>query len=684
MLNAILFLLALLTAVSTHAEPIEEVVVTAVFRPVDEMAAAASVSVVGAQTMAARAAQHIEDVINTVPNLNYAGGTGRARFFQIRGIGELDQFVDPVNASVGVLIDNVDFSGIGSVATLFDADQVEVLRGPQGTHYGSSALAGLIKIKTNDPEDAFGTRFSLSTGAYGTHTAGVVITGPVGPESGFRIAAQTHRSDGYTTNQYLGRDDVNARDESTVRAKLRWTPGEASRIDVLLMHVAIDDGYDAFSLDNTRITLSDQPGHDRQTSNALAVDSQFQLPKFDLSLVVSLTSTDSDYDFDEGWTYVGIHPDGYSSTDNYLRDRTTRSLDARMTSNDTSLLFNGTTHWIAGAYILDSTEDLRRIYTWLDDDFRSRYDFTTSALYGQFDSRIATDLYLATGIRFERRQAHYADNVGIPNDPTETMWGGEAVLRYTPSSRWLTYAGVSRGYKAGGFNSVGAEDADLGPFASEFLWAFETGVKTTSADGQLQLRAALFYVARRDQQVKTFITRTRPNGSTEFVELIGNAARGTNMGVEVEANWSLSDNLSLFAGVGILRAKFDEYTNEFDEDLGGRDQAHAPTYMFSTGVDYVDGHWFGRVSADGKDSFYFSDRHAARSSSYVLLNASFGYETDRWQLSLWGRNLGNKDYFVRGFGDFGNDPRKGYIVEPYRQFGEPRVVGVSATWHTAQ
>ena len=72
-----------------------------------------------------------------------------------------------------------------------------------------------------------------------------------------------------------------------------------------------------------------------------------------------------------------------------------------------------------------------------------------------------------------------------------------------------------------------------------------------------------------------------------------------------------------------------------------------------------------------------SDRHDLKSPSYDLLNMRLGYAARQWSVALWARNLTDEDYYVRGFGTFGNDPRKEYAVEPYYQYGEPRVVGVS-------
>jgi len=80
------------------------------------------------------------------------------------------------------------------------------------------------------------------------------------------------------------------------------------------------------------------------------------------------------------------------------------------------------------------------------------------------------------------------------------------------------------------------------------------------------------------------------------------------------------------------------------------------------------------------DDFFFSDRHNTRAVKRELVNGHIDWRQSSWRLSLWGRNLLNDDYTVRGFGSFGNDPRKEYVVEPYYQFGEPRVFGLTLTY----
>ena len=146
-------------------EALEEIVVTATLRSTPAADVAQSVTVLDGATLRAAGVQHFEDVLALVPDLNYASGTSRPRFFQLRGIGEVEQYQGAPNPSVGFLIDDIDFSGVGMPATLFDTRQIEVLRGPQGTTYGANALAGLISVRTADP----GTQFELQQRGYRRH-----------------------------------------------------------------------------------------------------------------------------------------------------------------------------------------------------------------------------------------------------------------------------------------------------------------------------------------------------------------------------------------------------------------------------------------------------------------------------------------------------------------------------------
>ena len=672
---------------------LEEVVVTAELRPAPLLSQVGSISVISAQDILEREAQHLEGILNLAPNVNFAGGTSRARFFQIRGVGERSQFQEPLNPSIGLVIDGIDFSGLGGAGTLFDVQQVEILRGPQGTLHGANALAGLIDIRSGQPEAEPGLQLEAGAADYDSWNAGVVGTGPlVTDQLLYRLAVNRFHSDGFIENDYLGRDDTNGQDETTVRGKLRWLPTGRDTLDLTLMYIDIDNGYDAFSLDNTRHTLSDEPGKDRQDSRALGLEWQRELDAMTVETSVTAATTASTYSFDEDWSYVGIAPGWeYSSKDRYKRDRDSYSATARLLSGEGSRLFGDSTDWVAGAYFLGDRENLDRRYTYLENDFSSRYDTDTYALFGQLDSQLSDGFTLITGLRIERRLTDYRDNNGVDSDPDKDLWGGRVALEYQFDDNRMAYGEISRGYRANGINaailaSMGSSDdpaiADqletLQQFDEEYLVNYELGLKGKLLADTLQARLALFYMDREDQQVKGSLVIPRPDGSTAFIDYTSNAAQGNNYGMELELNWLASDRLELFANIGLLHTEFERYIDSDGNDLSGRDQAQAPNYQYAVGGHYDIGNGFYlRLDVEGRDSAYFSDRHDLKSPSYDLLNMRLGYAAQQWSVALWARNLTDEDYYVRGFGTFGNDPRKEYAVEPYYQYGEPRVVGVS-------
>src|SRR6186713_1084527 len=159
-------------------EVLQQVVVTASLREQTLQQTPASVTVLDSSTLQAAGEQHFADVLAQVPNLNWAGGTSRPRYFQIRGIGEREQYEGAPNSSVGFLIDDVDFSGIGMAASLFDVSQVEVLRGPQGTRLGANALAGIISVRSADPSMTPALSVEATGADYATGSVGLVATGP--------------------------------------------------------------------------------------------------------------------------------------------------------------------------------------------------------------------------------------------------------------------------------------------------------------------------------------------------------------------------------------------------------------------------------------------------------------------------------------------------------------------------
>ncbi|MBU3071459.1 TonB-dependent receptor [Aestuariicella sp. G3-2] len=663
------------------------VTVTAEFRESNINDIPSSISVIGEHVIEQRNAQHLEEILSLAPNVNYASGASRARFYQIRGIGERSQFVEPLNPSVGLIIDDIDFSGLGNAGTLLDIDQVEVLRGPQGTQYGANALAGLINIKSQDPTDTPEARLEASVAEYDTYTLSAVVSGPLSDSLSYRLAIQQQGSDGYTENDFLNRDDTSDRDEQILRGKLRWNASDKLTIDTTLIYSDIDNGYDDFSLDNTRHTLSDEPGHDRQETTALGIKATYEINSvFNVEMVTSYVNSNIEYGYDEDWTYSNIcagQPcDGweYSSFDNYIRDRQTATVDFRLVSQADGRWFNETTDWLFGLYYQDQSEDLKREYTYQSQDFISDYATDRSAVYGQLETHLSEKLTLITGLRLERYTSDYQDNDAVDFDHDEDLWGGRVALQYQLNDNGMIYSLVSRGFKTGGINSNPALPESRRSYDTEHMLNYELGTKWSLLDNTLQTQIALFYQLRDEVQVKQSILITNSDLSTEFIDSFDNAAKGNNYGLEAQIQWRASDHWQFEGSLGLLDTELKDFVNAEGDDLDGREQAHAPDYQFSlASTYYFTDKLSARLEVEGKDSFYFSDSHEERSDSYELWNANLTYTEANWQVALWGRNLLDEEYQVRGF-SFPNDPRKFYITEPYYQYGEPRIIGVRGSY----
>ncbi|NCF52437.1 TonB-dependent receptor plug domain-containing protein, partial [Gammaproteobacteria bacterium] len=252
----------LFSAAAWPAETIDEIVVTADFRERAASDVPASVTVLDAAEIEQRAVQHFEELIGAIPNFNWSGDGHRAKYFQMRGIGELEQYQGAPNPSVGFLVDDIDFSGIGGIATLFDMQHVEVLRGPQGTRYGANALAGLVYMRSAAPTAEFNGRAELQAGDDGMLAGGVAVGGGLNANDTVmgRISVHYHESNGFRENTYLNRDDTNGRDETSLRGRLKWSAGEYWTFNLAGLYIDTNNGYDAFAIDNSLTMLSDKPG----------------------------------------------------------------------------------------------------------------------------------------------------------------------------------------------------------------------------------------------------------------------------------------------------------------------------------------------------------------------------------------------------------------------------------------
>ena len=470
----------------------------------------------------------------------------------------------------------------------------------------------------------------------------------------------------------------------------------------------IDNGYDAFSLNNTRKTTSDQPGSDTQDTLAASITALWNTHQsYDVEAVFSFIDTDTIYSYDEDWSFVGEFDAGtfpYSSADRYERDRNNQSIDIRLVSKVDQKILNDRSDWVLGIYFRSEEETLNRsrsenLLPQVGGDFTNQYDTDNYALYGQLTTALNDQWSLITGLRIEQRDADYSDSRNISQNTSDTYFGGRLTLEYQLNDDSLLYGLISRGYKADGVNAQIISAAALNPsiqeniffFDAETLINYEIGAKTRLLDNTLQIQVAAFYQDRKNAQIKQSIF---DSSDLSFDDYLDNTKADT-LGVEIEALYLITDQLSVYASLGFLEAELVDFLSLSHVDartlgdgnsisLDGRDIAHAPNYQFTLGGEYqFNSQWSLGIDIEGKDEFYFSNSHNEKSESYELLHANLSYTADQWTVSIWGRNLTDEDIETRGFyfsNEFGNNPSNGYAPETYTQFGEPRVMGVSASY----
>ncbi|MEM0910653.1 MAG: TonB-dependent receptor, partial [Pseudomonadota bacterium] len=534
------------------------------------------------------------------------------------------------------------------------------------------------KLVSNDTEAS--NNVGLSIAEFDEWQLSAAGTVDVNDAISVRISVQNTQSDGFVKNQFLNREDTNGVDELTAKATLFYDIDDTSSLQASLYRFDIDNGYDAFSLDNDNVTRSDQPGFDKTDADALSVKYSKDFGTIQLQTIASRLDGEFDYAYDEDWTFVGFHPFAYSSFDRYLRDIERTKLTVRVADDSSDQQ-----RWLAGVNYFANDESLLREYTFNEGDFTSEYDPTTIALFGQYAWRLSENINVISAARLESFSADYSDNDGFEESLDDTLFAGSVEVQYDIGNN-LVYSSVSRGYKAGGFNIDQRLTGDNRTFSPEYNWNIEAGIRGMALDGIAQVAVGLFYMKRTNAQVNDFATfeRVTDEGTTvtSFADAIRNTDTGTNKGVELSSTWFIHPDWTVQLNAGYLDATFGNYNRLDGSFVPKQDQAQAPEFTLYASSTYAFSDlltWF--IDIDAKDEFRFSDGHNERAPFTVVVNTNVSIELGQSTLSFWVKNLFDRTVFTRGFGGFSNDPRDEFaFVEPYFQFGQQRQIGASYTY----
>jgi outer membrane receptor protein involved in Fe transport len=653
----------------------------------------ASVSVFDEAALRAGAVHHFGDLVDQIPNLTWTGGTSRPRYLQIRGIGENSQYEgETPDSSVRFLVDDFDFTGLGTLGSTFDVSQVEVLRGPQAGAFGANAAGGIVRLVTRAPTPFWTGQVESSVGEDALREGGFALGGPLiaaQPEKFMaRLALYQHSSAGFRHNITLNRA-TNARDEFNARLRLTANPAPEWHWDAALLFSDLNNGFDEFMLDNNgRQTLSDQPGRDEQRSRAASLRGTYSgIAGARLTTVTSESWSKSIYSYDDDWTAASYH--GFSDLH---RDRSVFNQELRLDSTLTRAALGWIDRWTLGCYY--SNTDETGAYTDEDPDnlrgLRTRYQSDNFALFGQVGHDFDAHTRIIVGLRAERieiagrgTKTRLLKTRGT-SDPIvtfspafgDTLFGGKITLERDLSEHQVAFASVTRGYKGGGINV----DARISPpsdpltYDTEYLWNYETGLRGRWLDQRLVGEFTAFYLDRNATQVRD---SAGFGGSYRF--FTANSHGAYVYGLESSATYTLTDRWAFNGSLARSESHLDPFTLDNGSVGGGRRLANTPRYGYTVGTRYRDAAGFsGNLELVGRASQLDSNNQNEARRAFRVVNASVGFLWREWTFTLWGRNIFNQRYEKRVF-FFGNaDPD--YAETRYEDRADPRQLGVSAAY----
>ncbi|MEY2919683.1 MAG: hypothetical protein RL261_988 [Pseudomonadota bacterium] len=682
---------------------LEEIVVTATKVAQDIDRAPAAITAITADALGPGGIREVRDLAMAVPNLSVGDQFGVNRTF-IRGIGmtSIDLGADGAVAFLqdGAMIPRPSHQ----LAGFYDLEQVEVLRGPQGTIYGRGATAGVVNMVTKKPTEDLDGYLSLTGGNYSAYTVEGAIGGPIAGDTVMgRIAGKIDQRDGYGTNLTTGKD-IDNRDAYAVRGSLRFKPMDDLDIVLMADYFKEDDYNYAFHFFGTTVTPEDALAHNllggrtifdyygdrgRKVDQRNIVSDQDPVNERDGTAVTGIV----DWGFAEGWDLKSVTAwrdfsrrtvDDLDSSDvdmfgqnNYLEDSESWSQDFTVSGTAANVewlmganYFNEKMHGEVKVPLTNFAVLVNALNAGNPDwvnlpagalnslNYWQKVDVDVEAyglfVEGKYNFSDAFAMTLGARYNYEKRTGtgsfiFDAIGVNVPTDKSKS-WDKitpKVLFEYTNSHQGLAYAKYTQGFKSGVIN-IGSLNDVIDP---EYVDAYEIGYKMPFADGRASLRTAAFYYDYTDLQVG-FVNEQ------SVVETV-NAASAEIMGVEAELFARFTEGLSGEFSATWLDATYTEfvtgdYRNNFEQvDLSGNYLQNAPKYTVRGALDYRrpvtdTGAFFGRIEASYQDKVYFTEfnNSDAEQDAYGLLNLMAGYEggDGKWSVTGWVRNA--TDEFV--------------------------------------
>lgn len=669
-----------------------------------------TVNVIDSKSVSERNIVSVKEALGSVSGVQiHDSGAVAYSALRVRGSGSLAPTGLNDN-TVGIHVDGVAQGMVGLSQNLYDIEQIEIAKGPQGTLFGRNSSSGAINVKTNNPEPFFDNHIRLGIGSNNSRNVEAMINTPLSETLSLRVAGKTSTEDNYIHDRKY-RQPINKKHHNGIRAKLLWEPNTKA---TLLLNAYYDErkGYLPLALiqpyDN-RAPLYDTGvlNHSgKRSTKGISGEFSYQWDKLKFQSITSFSQHDSYFsraaqplDFLPSFYalynvpqpfypilnayYTNPRNNLFSETD----DISQLSQEFRLSSTPEQPI-----QWVAGMYLSKN----KRQFTYqskrgflplsptlilgadaLNADIVRRTDTDTQALFGEATVPVSEQLKFIGGLRLTHESIRYQSDWTPNPDPanplatlgkrsyrqklSDTYLTGRAGLDYAITPNWHAYGLYSRGHKSAGFADYGntniVGNGKETPYQSGSVDAFELGLKGESPDGTWGVAIAAFQNNTKNDKISV------PSKTNLYIKDMRNVDTRSR-GIETDLYWQVSDNWKVLSSMSYIDSKVTAVpaTAQGETAVGNR-VPQVPKFSATLGFKYqkeIDFDWFENAHVFASANIQYVGSRAAEAnnkltlSPYHVLDASIGIGGENGKVTLWGKNLTNEQWLTYG-GLLGNE-----------------------------
>lgn len=675
----------------------------------------------------------MKEVSELAPNFYMPDyGSRMTSSIYVRGLGaRIDQ---PV---VGLNVDNVPFLNKDNYDyDILDIERIEVLRGPQSTLYGRNTMGGLINIYTLSPMKYQGLRFLAEYGRGNTLKTALSYYTKFNPRLAMSWNGYYTQSDGFFDNENNGAD-CDTEKQAAFRWKTQWRISDnVSLENIAAAQISRQEGYPYSSIITDEINYNDTCFYKRiGATDGLTI--KWMHDKFTLSSISSFQYIDDNMTLDQDFLPLEY----FTLTQKRREWALTQDFVARGNF--------GKYNWIGGLFgfykqsdmsapvtfkdygieqlIMKHRNEANPIYPidWNDETFILGSDFETPtyglAVYhqsgydiGRWNFTIGLRLdyehvalkyhsycntsyttYDCTGTHdlinvFNRQEVKIDDFGKLDKSFVEFLPKISITYKLPMLYPSNVYASVSKGYKAGGYNTQMFSDVlqqrimklmglgmkydidEVVGYEPEKSMNYEIGAHFGTNDSRLNADFAMFYIDCRNQQLTMF-----PDGTTTG-RIMANAGKTRSCGVEASLQYRPTDCWTLNVSYGFTDARFVNFYNG-KSDYSGKIIPYAPRNTMFAGITYnqrLNLKWADCLSFNlncrGVGPIYWNEENDIKQPLYAMLGASLRLEHNQYSIDFWAENITNTKYKTFYFVSIGNG---------FYQQGKPVRIGATLRYN---